>query len=80
LSKFQSVLSLQKEKYLEKIERKAYAQEVKRQFERESKVHEDKIIEMKTQERENDRKLESLSINSRPKMSKKRRMKIEKIR
>ncbi len=80
MSKFQSVLSLQKEKYLEKIERKAYAQEVKRQFERESKVHEDKIIEMKTQERENDRKLESLSINSRPKMSKKRRMKIEKIR
>jgi len=81
LSKFQHVLSLQKEKYMEKLERKAYAKDLKRQFEEEQKVQEDQVIKMKSYERENDRKLEDgASQAARPKISKKRRMKIEKIR
>lgn len=47
LSRFQSILALQKDKYKEKQERREYAQEVKKQFEREQRVHDDKIIEMK---------------------------------
>jgi hypothetical protein len=80
LNKFQHVLSLQKEKYMEKIERKAYAKDLKKQFEEEQKVQEDKVIKMKNYERENDMKLESASQVGKPKVSKKRRMKIEKIR
>ena len=38
LNRFQHVLSLQKEKYMEKLERKAYAKVVKKQFEEEQKV------------------------------------------
>ena len=80
LNRFQHVLSLQKEKYMEKLERKAYAKVVKRQFEEEQKVQEDKVIKMKNYERENDMKLESASQAAKPKVSKKRRLKVEKIR
>jgi hypothetical protein len=79
LSKFQNVLSLQKEKYMEKIDRKAYAKVLKKHFEEEQKVQEDKVIKMKNYEKENDMKLESASQSAKPKVSKKRRMKIEKI-
>ena len=79
LSKFQNTLSLQKEKYMEKVDRKAYAKVLKRQFEEEQKIQEDKVIKMKNYEKENDMKLESASQASKPKVSKKRRMKIEKI-
>jgi len=82
LNKFQQVLSLQKDKYLEKLERKEYAKEVKRQFEEEQKIQDEKYIQMKNMERENDMKLETASSaqGSKAKISKKRRMKIEKIK
>ena len=81
LNKFQQVLSLQKDKYLEKLERKEYAKEVKRQFDEEQKVQDEKYIRMKNMERENDMKLETASTyqSAKPKISKKRRLKIEKI-
>lgn len=43
-------------------------------------MQEDKVIKMKNYERENDMKLESASQSAKPKVSKKRRLKIEKIR
>ena len=60
LNKFQSILSLQNEKYKEKLDRVAYASEIKKQIEAEQKAHDDKIIQMIQKERENDQKLQKV--------------------
>ena len=81
LQKFQSVLSLQKNKYQEKIERKEYEKTVKSQFEREQRVHDQTVIKLKQLEAENDKKLEmSSTVSYGTKMSKKRRQRLERIK
>lgn len=79
LSKFQSTLSTQNEKYKEKLERIHYKEEVKKKFELEQRELDNKIIRMKSEEAEHDRLLRERDLSA-GKMSKKRRQRIEKIR
>ena len=57
INRFQDALNMQNEKYSQKLERKEYEKEVRDKFDIEQKVHDDKVIEMKNKERENDSKL-----------------------
>lgn len=79
LTKFQSTLSTQNEKYKEKLERIHYKEEVKKKFEIEQRELDNKIIRMKSEEAEHDRLLRERDVSA-GKMSKKRRQRIEKIR
>ena len=90
INQFQSALSLQNEKYEQKLERKEYQQEVREKFELEQKVLDNKMLQLKTKELKNDTILNSntnqgqeeskvVRENEGSRMSKKRRKKMEKI-
>lgn len=80
LNKFQNILSHQNEKYQEKLQRREYAADLKKQFEAEQRIHDEHVIKLKNLEIENDRKLKDAEESKVHKMSKKRRLKIEKIK
>lgn len=58
MNKFSSILSTQNDKVLEKIERKEMQKQYHKKFEKYQEEIENKVIQMKNKESENDQKLQ----------------------